>query len=180
MSEEKDYRAIDELYEQLGYGTPEERAAQEEKWDRRFLELAKTVSTWSKDPSTQVGAVLVNYLNEVVGMGFNGFPRGVADDDRLNDRETKYEIVVHAEVNAILQAGKEASGATLYVYPSFMIPPICSRCAGVAIQAGVTGIVGYNPDLNDERVKRWADSISIASDMWAEAGLSIRSYDENA
>jgi deoxycytidylate deaminase len=107
----------------LGY-----RPERIEKWDRRFLELAKQVSTWSKDPSTQVGAVLVNYLDQVVGMGYNGFPRGVEDsEERLNNRELKYQIVVHAEVNAVIQAGKEADGSTLYVYPSFMLPPICAR-----------------------------------------------------
>lgn len=149
----------------------------QEKWDRRFLELARMVSTWSKDPSTQVGCVLVKD-NRVVGMGYNGFPKGVADDDRLHDREAKYEIVVHAEVNALVQAGHSAEGSTLYAYPSFMLPPICSRCAGPAIQAGVAGIVGYDPDLNDPRVQRWADSIAVAADMWEEANLFIRSYRE--
>lgn len=150
-----------------------------EKWDRRYLELAKQVSTWSKDPSTQVGAILVNHEGHVVGTGYNGFPRGVEDtEERLNDRETKYGLVVHAEVNAILQAGHDAEGATLYVYPSFMLPPICGECAKVAITAGVRGIVGYNPDPNDKRVKRWADSISVAKTMWDEVGLDVRSYDE--
>jgi dCMP deaminase len=149
------------------------------KWDLRFLQLAKQISTWSKDPSTQVGAVLVNDLKQVVGMGYNGFPRKVEDsDERLNNRELKYQIVVHAEVNAIVQAGHEARGSTLYVYPSFMLPPICADCAGVAIQAGVIGIVGYNPDPEDERVKRWADSISVAREMWNEAGLFTVSYPE--
>lgn len=150
-----------------------------EKWDRRFLELAKQVSTWSKDPSTQVGAVLVKD-GKVAGLGYNGFPRGVEDsDERYENRELKYAIVVHAEVNAILQAGHAAKGSTLYVYPSFMLPPVCSDCAGVAIQAGILGVVGYRPDLDDPRVQRWANSISIAEDMWQEAGLFIRSYDES-
>ena len=148
------------------------------KWDRRFLQLAKEVSTWSKDPSTQVGAVLVNDLQQVVGMGYNGFPRGVADDDRLNDRETKYKHVVHAEVNAILQAGHQARYSTLYVYPSFMTPPICHDCAKVAIQAGVIGIVGYAPNESDPRVQRWKDSISVARGMWDEVGLFMRTYQE--
>jgi dCMP deaminase len=179
MSETPKYLSIDELYEELGFGTPEERAAQEEKWDRRFLELAKQVSTWSKDPSTQVGAVLVNHLKQVVGLGYNGFPRHVADtEERYADRDIKYPMVVHAEVNAIIQAGHKARGSTLYVYPAFMLPPICSDCAGVAIQAGVEGIVGYNPDDTDERGLRWSESISHARTMWEEVGLSIRSYDE--
>jgi dCMP deaminase len=150
-----------------------------EKWDRRFLELAKHVSTWSKDPSTQVGAVLVNELKQVVGMGYNGFARGVEDtDERLNEREVKYRLVVHAEVNAIIQAGHEARGSTLYVYPSFMLPPICHDCAKAAIQAGVVGIVGYEPDESDPRVQRWKDSIAYSKEMWDEAGLFIASYNE--
>lgn len=152
--------------------------ARQKKWDLRFLQLAKEVSTWSKDPSTQVGCVLVNDLH-VVGLGYNGFPKGVADtEERWTNRELKYQIVVHAEVNAILQAGHRAEGSTLYAYPSFMLPPICSDCAGAAIQAGVVGIVGYLPDLEDERVKRWADSIAIAGEMWEEANLFVRSYEE--
>jgi dCMP deaminase len=149
-----------------------------EKWDRRFLELAKTVSTWSKDPSTKVGAVLVAPDKRVVGLGYNGFPKGVDDDERLDIREIKYEIVVHAEVNAIIQAGHAARGSTLYCYPSFQLPPICARCAGVAIQAGVRGIVGYKPDPNDERNMRWTESISIAENMWDETHLVVLSYEE--
>jgi dCMP deaminase len=142
------------------------------KWDIRFLELAKHISGWSKDPSTKVGAVLVNDLKQVVGMGYNGFARGVEDtDERLNKREIKYQLVVHAEVNAVIQAGKEARGSVLYVYPTFAMPPICNECCKVAIQAGVEGIVGYTPDENDPRAKRWKDSIDIARSMWVEAGL---------
>lgn len=150
-----------------------------EKWDRRFLELAKLVSTWSKDPSTKVGAVLVNDLQQVVGLGYNGFARGVADtDERLTDRETKYKLVVHAEVNAILQAGHHARGSMLYVYPSFTMPPICHDCCKTAIQAGVVGIVGYTPDLSDPRVQRWVNSIATAREMWLETGRTWREYSE--
>jgi dCMP deaminase len=156
-----------------------ERAEQvrQEKWDKRFLNLAAHISQWSKDPSTKVGAVLVNYLQQVVGMGYNGFARGVADtDERLNNRELKYKLVVHAEVNAILQAGHAARGSMLYVYPSFMIPPICHECCKAAIQAGVLGIVGFEPDETDPRVLRWKDSIAISKGMWEEAGLVVRTY----
>ena len=149
------------------------------KWDIRFLELAKHISSWSKDPSTKVGAVLVNDLKQVVGMGYNGFARGVRDtDERLNDRETKYKLVVHAEVNAIIQAGHEARNSTLYVYPSFMIPPICHECCKSAIQAGIRKIVGYVPNEADPRVQRWKDSITTSREMWLEAGCVWRTYEE--
>jgi len=151
----------------------------QEKWDRRFLELAKQVSTWSKDPSTQVGAILVNDLRQIVGMGYNGFARGCSDDPELYaNRELKYARVVHAEVNAIIQAGHAARGTTIYVYPSFMLPPVCQDCCKAVIQAGVKGIVGYLPNETDPRVIRWKDSISIARDMWTEVGNFIRSYEE--
>ena len=158
----------------------QEEQSRQEKWDRRFLELAKHVSTWSKDPSTQVGAVIVRPNTRlVVGMGYNGFARGIADSEaRLNDRETKYKFVVHAEVNAILAAGERARGCWIYMYPSFMVPPICHECAKLAIQAGIVGIVGYRPDMSDPRVQRWVNSISVAKEMWDEGGLDVRVYDE--
>lgn len=147
----------------------------QEWWDRWFLGLAKYYSTASKDPSTQVGAIIVNDLRIVVGHGYNGFPRGVADTaERLNNRTIKYQYVEHAERNAIFQAGAAARGSTLYVYPSFMMPPICNDCCKGAIQAGIKTIVGFKPDLNDERVKRWADSISISRMMCEEAGIGWR------
>jgi dCMP deaminase len=154
-------------------------AQRQEKWDRRYLEMAKLVSTWSKDPSTQVGAVLVNYALRKEFVGYNGFPAGVPDEPELYaDREQKYPRVVHAEVNAILKAGDFARGATLYVYPSFTLPPVCAPCAGVVIQAGVQEIVGYSPDLTDPRVQRWVNSIKIAEDMCRKAGITWRELKE--
>lgn len=145
------------------------------KWDKRYLELAREVSTWSKDPSTKVGAVLVDLAGLVVGTGYNGFPRGVSDDpERYENRELKYQLVVHAEANAIICAGHRAKNCTLYVYPSFMLPPVCSECCKLAIQAGVWEIVGYVPDESDERVKRWADSIKISRMMCEEANILYR------
>ena len=149
---------------------------QNPKWDRRFLELAKHISTYSKDPSTKVGAIIVDDNHLVVGMGYNGFPRGVEDtEERLNDREQKYAMVVHAEANAILMAGGRCKGTTLYVYPSFVLPPICNECAKLVIQSGIREVVGYEPDLNDERAKRWAKSIGVSQQMCKEAGVTWRS-----
>lgn len=152
----------------------------QEKWDRRFLSMAKEVSTWSKDPSTKCGAVLVNDLRQVVGMGYNGFPRGVYDDeDYYKDREKKYPRIVHAELNAILQAGAAARGSTLYVYPSFSIPPICNECAKPAIQAGVVAIVGFTPSIQSyQRGLRWKEKLDLARDMLMEAAFEFREYYE--
>ncbi len=150
----------------------------QEWWDRFFLDMAKHMSTASKDPSTKVGAVLVEpETNLVLGLGYNGFPRGVVDsEERYNNRELKYDLVVHAETNAVLVAGHKARGSRLYVYPSFMLPPICSRCCGVAIQTGVKEIVGYIVDENklSERQLRWKDSILLARQMCDEAGITYR------
>jgi dCMP deaminase len=152
---------------------------QSDKWDRRFLDLAKHVAQWSKDPSTKVGAVLISTDGKEF-VGYNGFPIGVLDsDDRLNNREVKYKLVVHAEVNAILKAGDKARGGTLYVWPSFSLPPICHECCKMAIQAGVKEIVGYLPDENDERVQRWKASISVSEEMCKEAGITYRGIPEN-
>jgi dCMP deaminase len=149
-----------------------------EFWDRWFLGLAQYISTASKDPSTQVGAILVKD-KIVVGMGYNGFARGVDDTpERLNNRELKYQLIVHAEVNAIIQAGDKAQGSTLYVYPSFMIPPICADCCKAVIQAGVVAIVGFYPDETDPRAQRWKNSIQISKDMWLETGRVWRTYPE--
>lgn len=167
--------AIEEVVlEMMEHPATKEWYENEAKWDRRFLGLAKEVSTWSKDPSTQVGAVLVKD-RKVVAMGYNGFPRGVDDlESRYADRELKYKLVVHAEANAILQAGKEADGCSLYVYPSFFLPPVCNECAKLVIQAGIKEVVGFNPDPNDERMKRWKDSIAISAMMLQEAGITWR------
>lgn len=149
------------------------------KWDNRFLALAQHVAQWSKDPSTKVGAVLVQDRNRVVGLGYNGFPRGVEDsEERLADRALKYKYVVHAEVNAILMAGEKAKGATLYVWPAFTIPNICNECAKVAVQAGVKEVLGWTPEHNEELLKRWGDSIKVAKSMLDEAGILYKGLEQ--
>ena len=145
-----------------------------DKWDRRYLKLAQEVSKWSRDPSTKVGAVIVKD-NRVVATGYNGFPQYVEDtDERYLNRDVKYKLTVHAELNAILVAGHRAKGATIYVWPSFDIPNVCHECAKSVIQSGITRVVGYTPSPEDkERAKRWSDSISIARMMLTEAEVRI-------
>ena len=90
-----------------------------DKWDKRFLELAKHISLWSKDPSTKVGCVVVGEDREIRSTGFNGFPRGIEDDDgRLSDRSQKYPLICHAEENAIICMPQELA------YPSREIQPM--------------------------------------------------------
>ncbi len=139
-----------------------------DKWDHRFLALAEHISNWSKDPSTQVGAVITHTRSKrVVSMGFNGFPAGVEDTrERLDDRETKYEMVVHAEQNALMFAGDRAEGCTLYVHP---LPP-CARCAVMIIQAGIRRVVCDQPDFDHQR---WGEQAKAADAMVREASLGV-------
>jgi len=136
------------------------------KWDKRFLDLAKLCGSWSKDPSTQVGAVIVDDNNRIVSIGFNGFPQGVEDsEERLVDRETKYDIIVHAEANALMFANKSVEGCTLYTWP---FEP-CSRCAGLIIQSGIKRVVSV---INSD--KRWEKNFTLARQLFNEAGIIIQ------
>jgi dCMP deaminase len=138
------------------------------KWDYRFLDLAEFVSSWSKDPSTKVGAVITDEKNRIVSIGYNGFPTNIGDDDRLNDRETKYKIIVHGEMNAILFANRSLEFCTLYTYP--FMP--CSRCASMIVQAGIQRVVSYNnmPD-------RWKQEFDLSKYLFKEAGTELILYD---
>lgn len=139
------------------------------KWDQRYLSLAKEVSTWSKDPSTQVGAVTVGSKKEVLSQGFNGFPRGIDDsNERYNDRDTKYKFVVHAEMNAIYNAtysGTSLDGATLYVYGL----PICSECAKGIIQVGIKKVVIEK----SKELDNWNDSVKLSKALFSEVGIEL-------
>lgn len=136
-----------------------------DKWDLRFLKAAEEVSTWSKDPSTKVGCVIVDpELQRRTGEGFNGFPRFMSDDPALYaDRETKYARTLHAELNAVLFA-KKTEGCTAYV-----THPPCTSCALILIQAGVSRVVAKRP--NDDLLSRWKDSIDAAKGFFDEAGV---------
>lgn len=133
-------------------------------WDQWFLGMAKYVSSASKDPSTQVGAVIVDPMKRVVSMGFNGFPQGVSDDERLNDRAQKYEIVVHAETNCVLFAQRPVKGCAIYVWP---LPP-CSRCASILIQAGIKRVV------SPPATERWEASCAMSASLFKEAGVETK------
>lgn len=137
------------------------------KWDRRFLGLANLVATWSKDPSTGVGAVIVDGKNRIVSMGFNGFPRAVKDDEAiLDNRDEKLRRTIHAEENALLFAGRSVEGCTIYV-----THPPCAHCAAKLIQAGIVRVVSRPPW--NSFLERWADDMRSASEMFAEAGMAF-------
>src|SRR5258708_26276348 len=136
------------------------------KWNTRFLLLAKHISAWSKDPSTKCGAVISDENRRIVSMGYNGFPMGVLDSPaRLDNRETKYKLVVHAERNALLFAKRDLSGCILYTWPILT----CSQCAAMVIQSGIELVVCPVMDPSTPLHKRWEEDFFLAQDMYAES-----------
>ena len=109
-------------------------------WDEYFMGVALLAAKRSKDPNTQVGACIVDINNVILATGYNGFPVGCSDDEFPWDREgenTKYPYVVHAELNAILNAsGRDLRGARIYVA---LFP--CNECAKAIIQSGIKEVV---------------------------------------
>ena len=141
-----------------------------EKWDSRFLELAKHISGWSKDPSTKVGCVVVGEDREIRSTGFNGFPRGIEDDPtRLGDRDQKYPLICHAEENAIMHAAR--IGVSLKGNTAYVTWPPCSRCSRSLIQAGLKEVV-YPSDVDVP--ERWKEDFEISTGMLNEAGIRVR------
>lgn len=137
------------------------------KWNKRYAELAKQISTWSKDPSRQIGAVAVGSKGQILAQGYNGFPRGISDDSqRLDDRQTKYKYVVHAEMNVVYNAshsGVSLDGADLYVYGL----PVCSECAKGIIQVGIKRVFICADEVPDQ----WMESFALTTDMFKEVGI---------
>lgn len=142
------------------------------KWPYRYLDLARFVSTWSKDPSTQCGAVIVRPDKTIASVGFNGFPRGVPDAEHLlNNREEKYKRVVHAEVNAVLHCPERPIGYSLYTWPPGK-GPTCERCATVVIQSGINQVV-YVLEDDTNFSSRWAESAKVGLEMYRAAKVDI-------
>ena len=128
--------------------------------------MAKQVSTWSKDPSRQIGAIAVDDRT-VVAQGYNGFPRGIQDtDNRLQDRQVKYKFVVHAEMNVIYNAtynGVSFDGCSLYVWGL----PVCSECAKGIIQTGITRVIMPIQEIPEH----WVESWTLTQTLLNEAGV---------
>ena len=144
-----------------------------DKWDQRFIDLAFHLSGWSKDPSTKVGCVVVGEDREIRSTGFNGFPRGISDDnERLTDRAKKYPLICHAEENAIMHAAR--IGVSLKGNTAFVTWPPCSRCARSLIQAGIREVVYPTPQ---EIPERWLEDFETSNGMLKEAGVLVRTVD---
>ncbi|MBR4256228.1 MAG: dCMP deaminase family protein [Clostridia bacterium] len=135
-------------------------------WDEYFMSVALLASMRSKDPNTQVGACIVGDDKRIISTGYNGFPRGCSDDEfpwNREGEETKYPYVVHAELNAILNAGgRSLAGSTLYVA---LFP--CNECAKAIIQAGIKTVV-YLSDKYDG-----TPSVCASKRMLRAAGVKL-------
>ena len=136
------------------------------KWHKRFLELAKFISNWSKDPSTKVGAVIVDKDNRIVSTGYNGFPKNIRDTKyRYNNRDIKYKIILHAEENAISYAKRDLSNCILYISG---LPP-CAHCASLIIQSGIKKIIVPKQEIPE----RWIESVELSKQILKEANIKL-------
>ncbi len=137
-------------------------------WDEYFMGLAHLAAIRSKDPSTQVGAAIIDPHKKIVGIGYNGFPIGVSDDEFPWERDgemlaTKYPYVVHAELNAILNATTSLRGCSIYVS---LFP--CHECTKAIVQSGITEVV-----YEDDKYAA-TDSVIASKTMLTSAGVSLR------
>ena len=150
-----------------------------DKWHKHFLEMAALAASKSKDPSMKVGAIIVDEFNIVQSMGYNGFPRKITytDTSRL-DRPKKYSFMVHAEINAIIHAGRDkAKNCRMYISCNPMdkggIYP-CVECTKAIIQAGISEIVQYNINsVEEDNSRPWTESIMFSKEMLNEAGIKL-------
>ena len=139
-------------------------------WHQRFLDLSRTIAGWSKDPSRQVGAVIVSPSKQILSTGFNGLPRGVADRPERLERPVKYDLICHAEMNAIVQCARNGvSPIGCTIYTSFAP---CVHCSLAIIQAGVARVVTWEPDLAGGD-SHWLESIEKSRLVLGEVGVRL-------
>jgi len=145
--------------------------------DLKWIEQARHVAeTWSKDPSTKVGCVIVDADGNHLTQGYNGFIRGHSDDPEIYaDRDQKYVHVIHAETNAVYNAARQGvrlMGATAYIYGL----PTCNECAKALVQSGIVRVVmKAAPEYSHPKLRndRWKDQWNLACDTYRVAGVKI-------
>lgn len=146
-----------------------EKTQSAHKWDNRFLQLAELIGSWSKDPSTKSGAVIVRPDRTIASVGFNGFAKMMNDDPKFYaDRDLKYSRVIHSEVNALIHSREPVEGFTLYTHPLMC----CDRCVVQMIQAGITRFV--YPEASMGALERWGKSFELSEEYMAEARVTRR------
>jgi dCMP deaminase len=142
------------------------------KWYDWFDKLADFVAAKSKDKSTKVGAIIIGDGNEVISMGYNGFPRGVNDDiPERHERPIKYKFTEHAERNAIYNAARKVLEGTTLVLNFDPCP--CTDCTRAIIQSGIKRIVGYGNKKFPGKGEQWEEDLKISKIMLAEAGIDV-------
>ena len=142
-------------------------------WNRRFLQLSDYISSWSKDPSTKIGCVIVGPDNEIRSTGYNGLPRGM--NDSVPEREVrpyKYKWYEHAERNAIYNAAR--CGIPLKGCRIYLLSLSCADCARAIIQAGISEVITTPPEFDNPR---WGPELRIAMEMFNEVGLKVTVID---
>lgn len=143
------------------------------KWDIRFLNLAKTISKWSKDQKKKVGAIIVDEDRRIISTGYNGIAMGLQDDiEERHQKPLKLSYFVHAESNAIYSAAKsgiKTKGCAMYItfHP-------CASCANAIIQSGINKVVCYKPELGSS----WIETANIAKNMFEEAGIEVKYHND--
>jgi len=138
------------------------------RWDIYFLVEALLISTRSKDPSTQVGAIIVKPDKRIVSKGYNGLPSEMEDDYiHYHNRDLKYDTIIHGEENALIFAKQDLDDCILYTWP--FLP--CSRCASKMIQAGIKRVVAPKND-----VERWEKNLSLSKKSLTECGVTVDEY----
>ena len=148
-------------------------------WDEYFMGVALLSAKRSKDPNTQVGACCINKDKRIIGIGYNGFPKGCSDDVfpwGKTDKSfinTKYPYVVHAEANAILNSSTSLKGATLYVS---LFP--CNECAKLVIQSGVKHIIYMSDKYNGTDMniasKKMLDAAGVTYEAMPEFEVFVK------
>jgi len=127
--------------------------------------MAELVASWSKDPSTQVGAVITE-RNRIVSLGFNGYPQGIIDSASSDNREVKLLKTLHAEENALLYAKRDLTGCEIWVthFP-------CPNCAAKIIQTGIKAV--HCPAQSEDFLSRWGDKIRLSEEMFEQSGVNV-------
>jgi dCMP deaminase len=165
------------IHDKLPYCKNVQPVPENQKWHNRYLEMADLVAKWSKDPSSQIGAIIVGEHGQILSTGYNGFPRGIKDTpERLDNREVKYGLIVHAEMNAIYNAALtkvSIEGGTLYVSG---LPP-CAACALGVIQSGISHVVCRSRDIN--KSDKWKESWALTKMLFDEAGIEYTIIEGN-
>lgn len=132
-------------------------------WNQYFINIAEVVATRSKDPNTQVGCLIINQNNHIVGTGYNGMIQGIEETETLWQRPIKHDYVVHAEANAITHCLVPLKGNKLYctLYP-------CKNCAKLIATAGLKSVFYKHHSLNGND---YLDTIS--QEIFAKAGIEV-------